>query len=251
MPAKLEVASGFSQSIPELLDGLNPCSIPEEELPRELKPKGRVPALSYSRIAMRAECGGHARVIRSDILDRDIKYVPPSWAPNRTWTGQLLLELAAAVPRAENKTVPIVPDRTENSEPAIDSPELHALKAGKYDALFPNAPGKPSELYRAGEKPLPRPTVRLVSSDPVAPEIVILPVYPRLARLTGEQGLVSFRFDVDAAGKATNLTFGNTDYWLRQAVENAVNRWNFPDTAAGHQVHATIEFETNCPRQLK
>ncbi|MGB6875913.1 MAG: energy transducer TonB [Candidatus Acidiferrales bacterium] len=251
LPAKLEVASGFSQSIPELLGGLNPCAIPEAELDQELKPNGRRPRLSYSGIAMRVQCGGQTRVIRSDILDRDAKPLP-AWDMNRTWTQQLLLDLSMAVPRAANKAVPIGLNEGQISAGEPDSEELRDLWAGKYDALFPNAPDKPSELYRAAQEPLPRPTIRLVSSEPVAPEILILPVYPRLARLTRTEGAVSFHFEIDPTGRITNLIFESGDsFLLRPAVAQVVNRWSFPETAAGHQVHATIEFETNCPRQLR
>lgn len=101
LPAKLEVASGFGQSIPELLSGLNPCAIPQEELHQEMKPNSRLPSLSYSRVAMQVQCGGQTRVIRSDILDKDAKPLP-AWDMNRTWTQQLLIDLSRFRERPTN-----------------------------------------------------------------------------------------------------------------------------------------------------
>lgn len=200
---------------------------------------------------MQVQCGGQTRVIRSDILDKDAKPLP-AWDMNRTWTQQLLIDLSTVVPRATNKPVPIDLKEGQISVETDHSQELRDLWAGKYDALFPNAPGKPSQIYRAAEEPLPHPTIRLVSSEPVVPGILILPSYPRLARLTRTEGTVSFRFDIDPTGRITNLVFESGDsFLLRPAVAQAVTLWSFPDTAAGHQVHATIEFETNCPRQLR
>lgn len=251
LPAKLEIASGFSEPIPELLGGLNPCTIPEEELLQEVRRAGKFPSLSHSKTEMRVQCGDQTRVIRSDILDKNAKPLP-EWDMKRTWTQQLLLDLSTVVPRTMDKPVPIDLKEGQISAGADNSQGLRDLWAGKYDQLFPNAPGKPSEFYRAAQQPLPLPTIRLVSSEPVTPEILILPVYPRLARLTRVEGDVSFHFDIGPTGRVANVIFESGDsFLLRPAVARTVSRWNFPDTAAGHQVHATIEFETNCPRQLR
>jgi|SRR5580658_104027 hypothetical protein len=96
--AKLEVASAsINESIAALLGSTNPCAIPEKELRRELKRCKKCLVFSGADVAMEVECGGQSRVIRSDILDKDM-FDPAANTPNgrcsccSVWTKRLDLE---------------------------------------------------------------------------------------------------------------------------------------------------------------
>ena len=72
-PAKTEVASAaLSEPPAELLGSTNPCTIPEKELQRELKRCKNCLVFSGAKVVMQVQCGTQARLIRSDILDRDM-----------------------------------------------------------------------------------------------------------------------------------------------------------------------------------
>jgi hypothetical protein len=72
-PARLETASAtLQQSLAELLGSKNPCAIPEKDLKREIKRCKKCSVFSGSKVTMQVTCGGAARLIRSDILDRDM-----------------------------------------------------------------------------------------------------------------------------------------------------------------------------------
>jgi hypothetical protein len=251
-PAKLETASAsISESIPELL-GKDPCAIPEKHLRRELKRCKKCLVFSGANVALQVQCGAQARLIRSDILDRDM-FDPAANTPEQTsWTMQLLKRLDQAVgPGVMDR--PVFPTSEKELLPpdASDSMTQQDLGAGRYDALFPGAPDKPSDLYRAARKhPAPE-TVELVSSFPIAPEVFVRPEYPPLAKMARVRASVSFSVDVDGDGAATNLTFESGPVLLYEAVRNAVIQWKFPKDTRGLQIHSTIAFGLNCPHQPK
>jgi len=62
------------------------------------------------------------------------------------------------------------------------------------------------------------------------------------------EGMLFFKFTVDADGGATNLTFESGHPLLRGAVAEAVNHWKFPTASVGNEIKATIEFALNCPK---
>jgi TonB family protein len=118
---------------------------------------------------------------------------------------------------------------------------------GKYDALFPGGVKKPSDMYRATQNRPLAPSIRLVSSVPVAPNVFALPEYPQLPRLARIEGVVTFKISVDVNGDATDLTFESGPPLLQQAVKNTASKWKFPIDSAGQMVEVTIEFALNCP----
>ena len=249
-PAKVEMASAsISESVADLLGKTNPCAIPEKELRRELKRCKKCLVFSGADVAMQFQCGSQNRIIRADILDRDMFGPGPNTPKHTSWTMQILARLDQAIgPGVMDK--PIFPS-VDNTEPSLgqtNSESVRELNLGKYDALFSRAPDKPSDLYKAAQNPVPAPSVRLMSSSPFQPRLVILPGYPPIAKLARVDGQVVFKVDIDGNGNATNLVFESGHPLLRGVVDAAVSKWVFPADAANQHVEVVIEFKTNCSK---
>lgn len=251
-PAKFETASAsLNESTTELLV-TNPCAIPEKDIRRELRRCKKCSVFSGANVTMQVQCGTEARLIRSDILNRDLFDPAPNTPEHTSWTMRLLERLDRAVgPSVMDKPVFPTSDKDEPSVNGLDSVTEQDLSAGKFDVLFQGAPHKPSELYRAARNPPPLPPVHLVSSVPFAPEILIMPEYPSIAKTAHVKGSVSFSIDIDEGGAATNLAFEGGPVLFHEAVKTAVSKWRFPRDASGQQIQATIEFGLNCSKLPK
>lgn len=253
-PAKVEVTSGtLSETVSQLLGSNNPCTIPEKELHRESKRCKKCLVFSGANVGMHVKCGGQDRVIKADILDRDI-FDPTAKTPkNTSWTMQLLEKLDKALgPGVMDKPVFQVPSDKESSDP--QTPQLVSLEqvgAGDYDLLFGGAPDKPSDLYKSSLIPAVQASVRLVSAMPISPTEFISPVYPPIAKLAHVEGQVQIQVNVGSDGSVTSVDWKSGSPLLRKATEQAVNKWVFPVKAASQQIDAVLEFNTNCPKETK
>jgi hypothetical protein len=199
---------------------------------------------------MRVQCGGQTRIIRADILDRDMFDRHPDTPQHTSWTMQLLQRLDDALgPGVLEK--PIFPLTPVDDPSKVDSSahNIQAVAAGNYDDLFHGAPDKPSDLYKAAQVRPPPPGVRLLHSDPVEPLEFIGPKYPPMARLADVSGQVTATLIIGSAGDATNVVFKSGSPLLHGATEEAVRNWKFPTSAAGQSVETVIEFNTNCRRE--
>ncbi len=248
-PAKVEVGSAsLDESVSALLGKTNPCTIPEKQLRRELKRCKKCLVFSGANVGMQVRCGDQDRIIRSDILDRDMFDPDPNTPEHTSWTMQLLERLDKALgPGVWDKPMFQVADKEKSPEAVPDSQVLQDLLSGKYDALFEGAPDKLADLYRAAQIRPPVPTVRLVSSSQIQPQESPLPLYPPIAKVAHVQGRVVFKVDIDASGGTTNFAVVSGHPLLVGSVEHAVSAWRFPKEAAGQQISGTIEFATNCP----
>lgn len=248
-PAKIEAASArFQGSVASLLGDKNPCTIPEKAVQDELKRRKNGPVFSGANIVLRIPCGDGIRMIRADILDRDMFDASPRTPENTSWTMQLLSRLDQAVGGAGVLDRPILPIPGKKNAPHIDLDPmtLKEIGAGDFDALFSGAPDKPSDLYRAAQFQPPPPTIRLLSVAPVKPEFSPLPEYPALARMAQIEDSVSVKIEIDEKGNVVKIAFDNGHPVLRRAVEEAVRKWRFPSTLHREEVHATLEFALNC-----
>jgi TonB family protein len=250
-PAKLETASAsISETISALLGSTNPCAIPEKALRRELKPCKKCLVFSGANVVMQVQCGERTRLIRSDILDKDMFDAAVNTPPATSWTMQLLGRLDQAVgPGVMDKPMFSTPETDEPSSRNLDSVILRDLSAGSYDALFRGAPDVPSDLYRAAQVRPALPSVRLISSTPFQPEAFVPPVYPPLARVTHIEGAVSLVIEIDSNGSLAKINFESGHAFLREPVREAVSSWRFPKEASNQQIHTTIEFKLNCPKR--
>jgi TonB family protein len=247
-PAKIEVASAsLKGSVVALLGNTNPCTIPEKKLRRELKRCKKCLVFSGINVAMQVQCGTQTRIIRSDILDKDMFDPAPNTPEHTSWTMQLLSQLDKALgPGVMDKPMFALAEKDEPSSLGNDSELLSDVSVGKYDTLFQGARDKPSDLYRAAQIAPPLPTIRLVSSTPFQPEAFVEPGYPPIAKVAHIEGTVHFTVDVDADGRVTNFNVESGHPMLRAVTEKAMSGWKFPRDAVGQRIHAVVEFATNC-----
>jgi hypothetical protein len=254
LPARVGITSTtIAESPAKLLGAANPCKIPERELRSELKRCKNCLVFSGANVAMQVQCGAEMRIIRSDILDKDMFDPKPDTPKHTSWTMQLLAQLDKPFgPGVLEK--PIFPTVVEEEPPVKDeqsSPILLDLSAGKYDVLFKDAPERPSDLYRAAQIKPAIPSVHLQSSTPFQPTQPILPKYPPIARVAHVEGAVTFKIAVDANGGVRDITFDSGPPLLRGVVKEAVSSWRFTEEAFNQQVHATVDFALNCPNKSK
>lgn len=250
-PATVENASGFiTQSVPELLERTNPCVIPEKELHRERKRCKKCLVFSGANISMRVMCRGQTRIIRSDILDRDMFDPAPNTPEHTSWTMRLMAQLDKAVgPGVMEKPISPIPSAAEVSAPVSHLPDSINPGAGGFDELFAGAPDKPSEIYKASQQPTPQPTARLLSSSPVAPHEFIAPAYPPIAKLANVSSQVSVSMTIDENGNATDIHYKTENLpFFRGVSEEAIRKWRFSKDASGQTVDVVLDFNTNCRR---
>ncbi len=244
-------ASSIPDPVSVVLEGRNPCAIPDKALRKELKRRKQGLVFSAAEISMHVQCGGKERIIRADVLDRDM-FDPKAATPeNTSWTMRLLTRLDKVFPSGilDRPLFAGLTEPTRSTAPNADA--ARALGSGEYDRLFAGAPDRPSDLYRASQIPPPVPDVRLRSSEPFQPEEFVLPGYPPIARLARIEGAVVITFQVDPNGGITDIQFESGHPFFRATVEKAVSEWKFPKEAADHKVKATIDFKTNCPPKTR
>jgi TonB family protein len=232
-----------------LLGNTDPCLIPEKELHKEAKRCKKCLVFSHADVAMQVQCGGRNRIVRMDILDRDM-FDPHARTPEHTsWTMVLLTRLDRAVgPGAMDRPMLNVaePGQTIPADPNV-KPILEDLRLGKFDGLFSGAPDKPSELSRQAQIPPPVPTVELSNGTPVRPIAFSAPKYPPLARLARVSGQVTVAGDVKSDGTVTNIRVISGHPLLVGAARSAASDWKFPAEVAGQEIRIVLQFKTNCP----
>jgi TonB family protein len=247
-PATIKKAAAtLPGSVETLFGEKNPCAIPESELRRERKRCKNCLVFSGADVVMEVLCGSQTRLIRSDILDRDLFDASTKTPEYTSGAMNLVRRLNDAVgPGVMDE--PAFPALNQAVQPikVIDPEIRQSLNAGEYDALFPNAREKPSALLRAALAPHPKPAPTLVSSSPFTPRTAPLPEYPRLALATHTQGDVTFSVEINQTLGVGKITILNGHPLLQQAVLDAVKGWVFAPEAQGGKTEVTISFKLNC-----
>ena len=251
-PPTVEMAaSAIPDPVSVVLEGRNPCAISDKAMRKELKRRKQGLVFSGAEISMHVQCGEKERIIRADVLDRDMFDSNAATPENTSWTMRLLTRLDKVFPNGVLDR-PMFAASTETTVATVPSEDAaRALASGEYDRLFAGAPDRPSDLYRASQIPPPAPDVRLRSSEPFKPDKFVPPGYPPIARLARIEGAVVVTFQIDAKGGVTDTQFESGHPMLRPTVTNAVSEWKFPKEAADHRIKATIDFKTNCPSKAR
>lgn len=247
-PATVEMAdSSIPDPISVVLEGRNPCAISDKALRKELKRRKHGLVFSGAEVSMQVQCGGKERIIRADVLDRDMFDRNVSTPENTSWTMRVLGRLDKAFASGIWDR-PVFPSSDEPTGATAPNGDLaRALASGEFDHLFAGAPDRPSDLYRASQVKPPAPDILLKSSVPFQPEKFVQPDYPPLAKLARIEGDVVATFQVDANGGVTDIQFHSGHPVFRPAVTSAISEWRFSKEAAGQQIKATLDFKTNCP----
>lgn len=254
-PVKLEMSTSVvKQSVAELLGAKNPCGIPENQLKKEAKRCKHCLVFSGSDVIMRVTCGGQRRLIRADILDRDM-FDPNAKTPENTaWTMTLMEQLNKPVgPGVMEKPMFQVNESPaqEVTQSKREADLLAEIESGEFDALFPVGPGseKLSLMVKGTHDFRPKPwSAKLKSSTPFAPQNFMEVGYPPLALQTRTEGEVSLAFEVSLDGSTGNARILSGHKLLNQAALSAAAGWKFPTSASGQTIQATIKFAINCPQ---
>jgi len=251
-PATVETrVVSMAKTLPELLQGKNPCALSDKELHRELKRCKKCMAFSGMNVTMQASCGTKEREFRMDILDRDMFDASAGTPEHTSWTMKVLSEIdEVSGPGGMDK--PIFPVGEEKpSVPVRETDTVRALSEGKYDRLF-GLNTLVSQVVAEAEEPLPPPpTVALISTSPFVPVTSQLPkIYPPIARATRIEGIVTVRFDIDLFGKTSNIAATDGPKMLQGSAIDAVKEWTFPENAFGHSGDAKLEYRLNCQRHI-
>ncbi len=137
-PAKVETASVvISETVGSLLGPTNPCAIPEKELRRERKRCKKCLVFSGANVALQVQCGSQTRVIRADILDRDMFDPAAKTLEHTSWTMQLLDHLDHAIgPGVMEKPIFALPTKDEPAPSVLNAEVSQELHSSRYELLF-------------------------------------------------------------------------------------------------------------------
>jgi TonB family protein len=248
-PPTVEVTKAkIDKSIKELLQGQNPCNVPEKALRKERDRRKKSVVFSGVNVTMQVSCGTRVRDLRMDILDRDIYAKDPKTPRQTSWTMSVLDQLDKALgPGVPDK--PIFNLKETDPVPAKppESETIRALRDGQFDSLFGSSV-KVSDIYRQALEPRRLPNVVFGGSSPDVPVSFTMPKYPPIARAAHVEGTVTFTLDVASGGRVTNLSYvsGPKLLW-NPAATDVINGWEFRPDAIGHHVQASIAYRLNCP----
>jgi len=242
----------LDEPLSSLLEGTNPCTIPEKKLKAELKRRKQGSVFSGMNVSMQVQCGERPRVIRADILDRDIFEEHPNTPEYTAWSQALFekLDKATGGGRWDKPIFPISNPAKTTAAPT-ESAALQAIADGKFDSLFGDAPDRPSVLYRLSHN-LPRtPFIELTKSDPVHPATYIDPLFPPLAKMARVHGVVEFHLTIGADGSPRDISIDSGPKMLWQSVIDAAAKWKFSPGDAGKTVNGAVRFGLNCASEDK
>jgi Gram-negative bacterial TonB protein C-terminal len=248
-PPSVEVkVVNIGKSLPEIMQGKNPCDIPEKALRRELKRCKHCLNFSGVNVSLSVSCKKGGRRIRADILDADLFDRSARTPTNTSWTMAVLSQIDGSLgPGVMDKPAFALSAPTADPSRQSDSAMLESLKDGKYDGLF-DSKEKLSEIYRESLAPTRLPSVEILGMTPAVPLSADPPPYPPIARVAHVEGEVSISFEVTPTGKVEGLSFVSGPELLRHTVSDAVTKWRFSESAATHHEEGTIAFKLNCPQ---
>jgi TonB-like protein len=247
-PAKVELSSATLRvSMNELLQSKNPCDIPEKELRREQRRCKKCPVFSGVDVTMQVTCAGKDRLMRTDILGRDLFGSVPNTPKHTSWSMAVLQRLDGALgPGVMDQ--PIFPVDAPQASPPARGTIVGQILAGSFDPLFGQQTKVSAIAQEAAKGIPPPPTIQIEQVSPAAPIAPAIPNYPPIAKLTRVEGLVEATFDVGEDGAVRNITFiSESRLWMLQpAVSESISKWKFPQPAWGKSGKASIRFQLNC-----
>jgi hypothetical protein len=242
----------LSEPLSSVLQGTNPCTVPEKALKDELKRRNKGLVFSGMNVSIQVACTGGVRVMRADILDRDIFDAHPSTPQYTAWSRALFDKLDQATgDHPWDKPIFPVSEVSPAAPPALQSAALQAIAEGRFDAIFGSTPERPSALYRMAQNVFRKPFIELTSSEPFRPTEYTDPVYPPIAKAARVQGSVEFHLTIGSGGLAKDIAIDSGPRMLWQAVSDAIAKWKFSTIDSGEIIHGSIRFGLNCAEESK
>ncbi|MGE5113808.1 MAG: energy transducer TonB [Acidobacteriaceae bacterium] len=248
LPAKSEYNS---VTVPETVATIlekNPCNIAEKQVQRELKRKKKHQLVfSGANVAIQLQCGSQVRTIRADILDRDLFDSNAATPQHTSWTMRLLGRLDTATgPNAMDKPAFSPSESEPSAPPDFSRDSVQHLTKGDFDALFTDAPDRPSAIFQQSQLKLAQPTANFTSIEPVKPEISVNPKYPPLAKAARISGAVEFKAKTRPDGTLGFIEIVSGHPTLIPAATEAINQLRFAETDIQREVTGRVEFNMNC-----
>ncbi len=236
----------LQQSLAELFNNKNPCTIPEKELHREAKRCKHCLTFSGVHVVAQVQCSGKPRDIRYEVLDRDIFDSRTNTQSGTSNTMKLLATLNEAFGGgAFDRPVFTVATPNQTTKPlSANSPFLNEISEGKYDSLFGE---KIAQIYKDSQLPHNKPSVTLEASSPSAPISPAMPPYPPIARVAHIQGDVSLELQIGADGKVAEAKWIDGPKMFQAISLDAARKWSYPIDAAQRLQSVKIQFKMNCP----
>jgi len=246
-PAKAESRTAIlHEPMEEFLHAKNPCTIPEKDLHREQKRCKHCLTFSGVNVTMLANCGGRERKIRMDILDRDLFDAHAATPENTSWTVRLLNEIDKVTGTGGLEQPIFATGLETRTEPLPDTELFHALREGRYNALFQNDATLTEAIQEASETPPPPPSIALADAVPFSPVEAKMPkVYPPIGRVARIEGVVTVQVEIDLSGKVAIKSVQGPKALQGAAIES-ITGWEFPNSAFGHTEEIKMEFKLNC-----
>ena len=254
LPAEIKVAHVYlHEPLSNLLQNVNPCSIPEKALKAEMNRRHKgLPVFSGMNVSIQVQCADNPRVIRADILDRDIFDEHPKTPQYTSWSRNLLENLDKITGEGPwDKPIFPVSDAAQSTASMSQSDAMQAIADGKYDAIFGKDSDRPSDLYRLAQNPPRQPLIEMTKSDPVRPVTYVDPLYPPIAKVAHVQGTIDFHLSVGDDGAAKDATIDSGPKMLWQATSDAIAKWRFSTDDYGKVVQGSIRFGLNCGSESK
>lgn len=251
--AEIAIASvNLNESLSSVLQGTNPCTIPGKALKAELKRRNKGLVFSGMNVSIQVECPGGVRVIRADILDRDIFDSHPITPQYTAWSRALFDKLDQATgDHPWDKPIFPVSEAAPAAPPTSQSVTLQAIADGKFDGIFGDSSDRLSALYRMAQNVPRKPFIELTTSEPIRPTEYVDPVYPPIAKAARVHGTVEFRLTVGSDGSAKDIAIDSGPRLLWQAVSDAIAKWKFPADGSGEIVRGSVRFGLNCAGESK
>lgn len=241
------------ESLFSLLHSANPCDFSEKALNAERKRRKKgLPVFSGMNVIMQVKCAENTRIIRADILDRDIFEQHPNTPQYTSWS-QALFENLDQVTGDRPWEAPVFPvsDAPISSAIPTQSAALQAIATGKYDTIFGKTSDRPSDLYRSAQAGARHPLIELTQADPVRPLTFVAPLYPPIAKFAHVHGNVDFHFAVGEDRSASSVEIDSGPKLLWKSTTDAIAQWKFAPEDAGKTVRGSIRFGLNCASDSK
>jgi hypothetical protein len=242
----------LDETLSEILERTNPCTIPEKKLNAELKRRIKGSVFSGMNVSIQVKCAAGMRIIRADILDRDIFDDHLNTPQYTAWSRMLFEKLDKATgDHPWDKPIFPVSESLPLAIPAEQSRAMQAIASGEFDQIFSDAPDRPSVLYHMAQNVPRQPSIELTRTSPVHPATYVDPIYPPIAKAARVHGTVEFHLTVGADGMATGVVIDGGPKMLWQAVTDAIAKWNFLTDDSGKVIQGSIRFELNCAEEHK
>lgn len=238
----------IQEKLSKLFDDKDPCRISEKASRREAKRCKHCLTFSGIHASVQLSCGEKTRVIRYEVLDRDLFDTHPK-TPNATLhTTDLIGKLDSALGGGNlDRPVFTIDEPSKHQADIPKDAAIEGLARGAYDSLFSESI---SDLYKDSLQTPNLPLIQIASISTELPIEPALPKYPPIARAAHVGGSISMNLKVSPDGKVSDMSGVSGPLLLQGATIDAARSWQFASSPNEHTETVKIDFNLNCPSFL-